>query len=64
MNTFSTTNRELENFFYVHDIRFVRFEKGADMRTIWYYDNTPYLREVLAEYQAVVSRRRANRPAR
>ena len=56
-NFFSTTNRELENFFYVHDIKFVRHYKGDDLRTVWEYNDTPYLREILAEYKAVVARR-------
>ncbi len=55
--TFTTTNRELENFFFMHNIRFLRFWKGDDLLTVWEYEDTPYLREVLAEYAAIIARR-------
>ena len=57
INTFTTSNRQLENFFYSHDIFFLRHYKGEDLQTVWVYEDTPYLRQILEEYKTVVSRR-------
>ncbi len=56
--TFATTNHALENFFFCHDIHFMEQKKGEDLHTIWIYEDTPYLREILAEFKEVDARRK------
>lgn len=50
MKEFSTTNRKLEQFLYLHRIDFRGQRKTNDLLTEWVYDNTPRLQEVVAEF--------------
>lgn len=48
---FTTTNRKLEQFLYMHKIMFARFSKSEDGMTVWEYERTPELEAVVAEYK-------------
>lgn len=47
---FETTNRELENYLYLNGISFKGFYKNNDYMTVWQYDRTEWLEEVLEMY--------------
>ena len=61
MITFKTANQKLEQFLFVHDIRFISFEKNSDGLTEWTYDISAELERVVAEYREIDSRRQARR---
>lgn len=54
---FETTSRKLEQFFYIHDIRFISFYKNQDGYTIWTYLLDDEGRHVLEEWRRIVARR-------
>ena len=56
--TYETTNRELENFLYAHDIFYRSWYKSHDFLTTWVYDVTPEFQHVVNEYGYVLERRR------
>ena len=53
MRTYKTTSRRLEEFFYCHLITAKEQYKNAAGETVWVYDDTTRLREVLAEYEEI-----------
>ena len=59
--TFRTANPKLEQFLFVHDIRFISFEKNSDGLTEWTYPLSEELEQVVAEYREIDSRRQARR---
>ena len=52
-NTFTTTNRRLEQFMFAHKIDFLRQGRNADGMTHWVYIRTPYFEEVLKEFKTI-----------
>lgn len=50
-NTFSTTNRHLENFLFMHRIRFISFDKTEDGMTRWTYLADHRFEKILDEYK-------------
>lgn len=50
-NIFSTTNRHLEQFLYMHRIHFHIWNKSEDGCTTWHYHVTDELTEILNEYR-------------
>ena len=53
MQEFKTANVRLEQFLFMHRIRFIRFRKNDDMLTEWVYEMTPYLEKVVAEFREI-----------
>ena len=56
MNTtrlYRTSSRRLEEFLYCHLIVANEQYKNAAGNTVWVYDDTPRLREILAEYEDI-----------
>ena len=58
---FETTNRHLEQFFFVHDIRFDRWYRGRDGYTVWVYALDEEGLRVLEEYREIIRRHQAAR---
>lgn len=50
---FTTTNRKLENFLYLHKIHHVGQYKNDDSMNAWVYLVTPRFKEVLEEYYSI-----------
>lgn len=50
---FTTTNRKLENFLYLHKIYHVGQHKSEDGMTTWVYLSTPRFKEVLDEFRSI-----------
>ncbi len=57
-DTFTTVNMRLEQFLFVHDIRFISWSKTEDGLTCWTYERTPELERVVQEYKEIDQRRR------
>lgn len=55
---FQTQNRKLEQFLFCHDIFFSDTFRGEDGGTVWIYQDDPRLREVVAEWQDILEKRR------
>lgn len=55
---FETTNRRLENFFFLHDIHFTRWYRGRDGLTVWVYALDAEGLRVLEEYRAIIEKRK------
>lgn len=56
-NAFTTTNRKLEQFLYMHGIRFDHWTKDLDGITIWVYENTPETMRVVEEFRDINARK-------
>lgn len=56
---FQTTSRKLEEFLYLHDIRFVDTYLNEDALHVWVYKLTPYVQHVIDEYRQIIARRNA-----
>ena len=54
---FETTSRKLEQFFFMHDIRFISFYKNQDGMTVWSYLLDGEGMRVLEEYRRIIARR-------
>ena len=50
-NIYATTNKHLENFLYMHKIRFAVCRKTEDCQTEWLYKITPDFQRVFEEYR-------------
>lgn len=48
---FDTTNRDLENYLFVRDIRFHRSYRGEDCMVHWVYRKTPMFMKAFRAYQ-------------
>lgn len=53
MEEFVTANQKLEQFLFMHKIRFKSQRKNDDLLTEWVYDVTPLLEEVVAEFRRI-----------
>ena len=62
MSNFETSNRDLEQFLWVHGFVPTHTEKTPDFLTKWAFEDTPDLQECLKEYPIVLDRRHRNRP--
>ena len=50
-------DRRLEQFLFVHDIRFVNSFVSQDGVRVWEYEDTPYLQTVLGSWRIVLAHR-------
>lgn len=62
-NIFETTNRQLEQFLYAHDIFHSGWYKDEYGMTTWIYPDTVEVKHVVAEYREICKRRVARRAA-
>ena len=53
MNSYKTTSRRLEEFFWCHLIAAKEQYKNVAGQTVWVYDDTARLRNILAEYEEI-----------
>lgn len=58
MDKFTTCSPRLEQFLWIHGIKFNTWRKNDDMLTEWEYERTPFLMEVVEEFRELESRRR------
>ena len=64
MNTFETSNRKLEQFLFVHDIRHSSwYKRESDNMTVWVYPDTAEVQNIVAEYREICRRRHERRNA-
>ena len=54
-----TTSRQLEQYFYMHGIRFTSFYKNQEHLTVWRYSLDDYGQRVLALFQEMTERKKA-----
>lgn len=52
-NLFTTKNRKLEQFLFVHGIRFLAWNKDLDDMTEWLYEPTEELYRVVNEWRDI-----------
>lgn len=57
MNTITTKNRKLEQFFYAHGVDFTDCDKDEDGMTVWTYEDTPENQRILQEFRTAQTRR-------
>lgn len=57
-NLFTTKNRKLEQFLYVHDIHFLTWSKDIDSMTEWLYEPTNELYRVVNEWRDIQQRKK------
>ena len=57
MNTITTTNRKLEQFFYAHGVDFADCTKDEDGVTVWSYEDNPENQRILREFRTAQTRR-------
>lgn len=50
---FVTANEKLEQFLWMHRIRFKRQRKNINFLNEWVYDRTPQLEDVVEEFQRI-----------
>jgi len=55
---FETTNRKLEQFLYMHEILHIGSRTNEDTYTVWQYEDTPELHEIIREFKTVQEKRR------
>lgn len=60
INIYTTSNRELENFLYLHRVRFLYQNKSEDGLTCWTYLVNDRFNEVLEEYKSIYPERFAS----
>ncbi len=56
---FETDSRGLEQFLFLHDIRFYHTHIGPFGRTWWVYHRTPELARVVEEWHNIIAKRNA-----
>ena len=61
MGFIATDDRRLEQFLFVHDIRFHHQTKDECGRTSWHYLDSPETRRVNQEYRMICQRRIARK---
>lgn len=57
MDTITTKNRKLEQFFYAHGVDFVGCSKDEDGMTVWTYEKTPENDRIVQEFRIALIRR-------
>ena len=57
MDTITTKNRKLEQFFYAHGVDFIDCTKDEDGMTVWAYRRTPENEHIVQEFRTAQSRR-------
>lgn len=57
MDTITTTNRKLEQFFYAHGVDFMECTRNEDGMTVWTYDRTPENERIVEEFKTALTRR-------
>lgn len=55
--TFTTRNRKLEQFLYLHGIDYVSWDKDDDGMTVWTYKRTPEVEHIAEEFRIAAQRR-------
>lgn len=55
---FETSSRKLEQFLFLHDIRYVSLRKDDDGMTVWGYNPTPETMHIVNEYRDILARRK------
>ena len=55
---YQVRSRKLEEFLHVHMIYWSSHEKDDLGETVWFYEDTDELRQVVAEYKSIVARKR------
>lgn len=55
--TITTRSRQLEQFFYLHGIPFVRSGKDDEGMTVWVYERTEENERIIAEFKTGLARR-------
>ena len=53
----TTRSRKLEQFFHMHGIDFLRYEKDDENMTVWVYERTPETERILDEFRTAQARR-------
>ena len=53
-----TTSRNLEQYFYANGIRHKNYYKNESYETVWQYERTPWLEEVLGYYGRYLQEKR------
>lgn len=54
---FETTSKKLEEFLFVHDIRFASSYRNIEGLTVWVYPRNETVDHVVQEYRAIVANR-------
>ena len=57
MDTITTKNRKLEQFFYAHGVDYIDCTKDEDGMTVWTYSKTPENENILSEWRLALARR-------
>lgn len=57
MDSITTKNRKLEQFFYAHGVDFTTCSKDEDGMTVWSYERNPENEHIVAEFRAAIARR-------
>lgn len=60
---FETTSRDLEQYFFMNGIRFFRYYKNDSFQTVWQYERTPWLEDVLDMYGRYLEHKKSRRCA-
>ncbi len=60
---FETYNRKLEQFFFMHGIRFQSWYRDRDGMTVWKYALDEFGMRVLEEWREITARRSRRRTA-
>lgn len=58
VNTFSTMNRKLEQVLYNHGIMFIGQHKNIDGMTVWTYEATQEVEEIVRRWREAQERNR------
>lgn len=57
METITTKNRRLEQFYYAHGVDYTDCTKDDDGMTVWTYERTPENEHILSEFRTAMTRR-------
>lgn len=55
--TFETTSRHLEQFLFIHDIRWIKTYQNQDNACVWVYFLTPETSRIIEEFRSIIARR-------
>lgn len=56
MENITTRNRKLEQFLYLHGIQYIIVRKDEDGMTVWEYQHTQEVAEIVEEFHMVQKR--------
>jgi hypothetical protein len=56
MGNITTKSRRLEQFFYLHGVNFISYDKDDEGMTVWEYEDNEENRHIVSEFKTALAR--------